>query len=112
MLNPFIFVGMPRHVQAQYKNRNTKYVINIVSEVTGVSAYRISSKERSANVVQARILLSHFLYNYSKLTLVEIGSIIRRDHSTVVYQLKIYHDRYETERAFKYLSDKIRGVLG
>lgn len=76
-------------------------IINIITDVTGVTESDIISKDRTRRVTEARFVLSAMLHKYTSLTLDRIGKVSNRDHSTSVYHLKQYKLLYEVDVCFR-----------
>ncbi len=111
-MNPIIYVGLDNYNRLAFLNRQEDPVLNIVSEVMGVSLDQIKSKSRIQTYVTARCLICHFLREYTSLTLSAIGKVIGgRDHSTVIHQLDQFKNLYQYNYEFKLIADKINDRL-
>jgi|TARA_R110002074_G_scaffold1973_5_gene11896 hypothetical protein len=90
-----------------YTTREQK-IIDIVSEVTGVSFNDIKSKTRKRNIVQARALLGSILCIHENLSTVRVGLILNIDHSSVCYYTKKHNERLDYWVEYKKLYRKVQ----
>lgn len=56
-------------------------------------------------------MISQFLRKKTTLSTTEIGKLICRDHSTVLYYLKIYDSEYRFNDTFRNFADEIKEKL-
>jgi chromosomal replication initiator protein len=86
-------------------------VRRIIREVTGVDPY-IKQRTRKREFVQSRQLFCYFVKNYTKLSLVSIGSLLGgQDHCTVMYAIECVEKFKATEifygKIVQQIDDKI-----
>lgn len=76
------------------KNNLLNIVLNFVSIETGVSPELIKSSSRINHVVASRRLFFYISNKVSegKISLQTIGSMVNKDHATVIYSLKTIKD--------------------
>ena len=75
-----------------------------------VSTNEVISGNRRQEVCDARKIICYILRNQG-LTLEEIGKILKRDHSTVGYNIKEYDTMISTNRNFQYKAIEIKELL-
>lgn len=76
-------------------------IMDVVSEVMGVSKDTILSSTRKQNVVAARIIAAKILKELTCMGENEIGDVLDRDNTSVQYYLKVFPSRYEYESRFR-----------
>ena len=59
----------------------------------------LNTKTRKRPVVEANRLFSYFMREYFKLTTVEIGNFLEKDHSTIVYLHRTFREFIETKES-------------
>lgn len=88
-------------------------ILKSVSEVTGVPAEKIQGKERYKKTMEARHLFCYFAKQKTNATLVQIGNMINRHHSTVINSLQLISDMIDiddedTKNSIQKIDDYIR----
>lgn len=79
------------------------FMIEVVAKELGVNSIAVKSKNRRKNNVKARMFCCYMLRHKfhiggAPLSFVEIGKYLGdRDHSTIIYNLTVFKDLYETE---------------
>lgn len=72
-------------------------VMDIVCNVSGVSADEICSKSREKNIVKARHTLCYFIKINCDITLYEIAKIInKKDHTSIIHAITKVKDMIES----------------
>lgn len=77
-------------------------IIEIVCDHFETTLGKLQRKSRYAETVLARSTLMHFLYKYTSLNKAQIGRLLKKNHTTVIHNLKSFEDRIEIE-------DHVRG---
>lgn len=85
------------------QNEIEKIVVKVVTDFTGVSLEDIKSKKRHRILTTARQLLQTFLREYTSYELALIGVKTNRDHSTVLYSMRMIKDLIETDKEIRTL---------
>lgn len=67
-------------------------ILKSVSEVTGIPAEKIQGMERFKKTMEARHLFCYFAKQKTNATLLQIGNMINRHHSTVINSLQLISD--------------------
>jgi hypothetical protein len=89
------------------KNKELYYYAEVVHRWTGVTLRQIQSRDRHADYVTARHCLMYILRFRAKLTLEEIGRLLRRHHSTVYHAIGVIEDYQRITKQYLWL-DKVR----
>lgn len=79
-------------------------LINTVCSTAGIKPYQVQDRSRYRKIVDARMIVSKELRKFG-FSLVSIGSILERHHSTVHYWLNRYDDLYQYDNDFRALAD-------
>ncbi len=86
-------------------------IMDVICVVCQVSIDDIKSKKRNRNIVDSRVLYSHFLRKYTNYNKSRIGILIMRDHATVIHYLK-NHERYlETDFEYKVVYNQCEALI-
>lgn len=80
-----------------------KFMQLIISSLKQISWQEITCRSRKRNIVDIRRVLAVYLRNYYGLSLNDIGKILHRDHSDVVYLLKTHNAVLETDSEYRSL---------
>jgi len=111
-MTPLIYAGLARPIRLAFNNRNHLPIIFVVCNVMGINQEELVSSSRKRKLSIARCIISYFLRKNTSLTLLEIGRMLGgRDHSTILYQVQMYKDLYDTDKSFRSLADKIRSRI-
>ena len=84
-------------------NRNE--ILKPFAEKLGISIDDLISKKRNHHLTDARKIICNDLRKKG-LTLHEIGFILKKDHTTVIYNIRAYKDYYQFNPKFKKLANK------
>lgn len=72
-------------------NFNLNYILSTVCSYYGLEKENVKSNSRKANYIEARQLFFYIARNHSESSLIKIGEMVNRDHSTVVHLInKVY----------------------
>tara|TARA_R110001632_G_scaffold105752_1_gene215266 strand:+ start:997 stop:1422 length:426 start_codon:yes stop_codon:yes gene_type:complete len=88
-------------------NNKVELLFGVVSVVTGVEDYSITGKGREREKVLSRSIMGYMLHIELGLTVVQTGSIINRDHSTIVYYCKTHSDNFKWCEEYRIVYTKI-----
>lgn len=81
--------------------------INIVSKTTMVSAKEIFSTQKQPYIYRARMLMAGITKNVFDFSLMDMGYLFNRDHTSMVHTIKRYDGQCQEDPSFKVLSDII-----
>lgn len=102
-----IDMKLAKEVVSQYVNfvsheLTIDNIKELVAKFFDVSVDKIDGKTRKRNVVEARQFAMYFCKEYTEETLKTIGkSFGKRDHSTVLYSVKVVENTINTDMLFK-----------
>lgn len=80
-----------RRVTTKSKDQTAWYIevlFNSIEKVTGYTRSDLESKSRLQDIVFARFLFCQIAHQQLGLTKLNIGKLLKRDHSTVIHALK------------------------
>lgn len=114
-MTPFVFVGLTRvkkeaFMKGRYLIRETVILKSICLHLR-IALGDMKSQSRKPELVAGRHIAAGLLKEHTKLNLTEIGLLIGRDHSTVVYSIKMYEQRMEVDKKFRGVVEKIKAKL-
>jgi chromosomal replication initiation ATPase DnaA len=91
---------------------NSGSIIDIVASVTGVTVADMKSPSRLREIADARCLLFGLYVEYSdRMTYAELGRMVNKDHSTVVFNLGKFRGLTDTDPAFRAKREKCEAML-
>lgn len=111
-MDPMIYIGLDEKRRIAFKSRMIKKMSALKRSVI-VEAYEallrhldVSENElrgawRIRRLVVRRQIISHILVRRYNATLTEVGRMLKRDHSTIIYSCDVADGFLETDRAFK-----------
>lgn len=89
------------------KYSDSDKIIRIVVEFTGITVDQMIGNGKNAHVSDSRFIMWRMLRRFTKLTLMDIGQMFRRDHTSIMYGVQRCEDLISTEPSFR---DKIRFI--
>lgn len=119
-ISPYVYVGirpndLPKNIRVRLKFLKRKYSIDIITsaikKVTKITHQQLGRKDRHRDVTEARKMYCYFVKQKMNLSLKEIGNSIGRDHTTVIHNIEVFKDLYETDHHFKSKADKISELI-
>jgi len=125
LISPYVFPGIKhnqlpnyiRHKMNKFVMREPEditedFIMGIVSGVSKIDAKDIISPSRSISIVDARRIYIFNVKRYLKKSYVYIGKTLsNRDHTTIIFSIKKYHDLYKNEEPFKRMADKVTQLI-
>ena len=81
---------------AQRQAKSPEDIARVICEQEGVSFEKVRGKGRTTRLVQARMWICGLLREETTLSLVEVGKLLKRDHSTVHHSLGRYEKHLKT----------------
>lgn len=92
MIHPYIYVGLPNkafHSKGSLRSpvihKEAWDYIHKVCTFYNITLRDLKSDNRYKNFTRARHMISYLLTNHTELTLEEIGGLLNKNHSTIVY---------------------------
>ena len=77
----------------------------------GVSLNDVCSRNRKREFVFTRMTIAYFLRMYTSLSTTEIGRLINRDHTAILYYLKTYDSEFRFNEVFRNFAESIKEEL-
>jgi chromosomal replication initiator protein len=121
VINPYVIVGLkridwPLSIKVNIKKRKYKYnqemIIEAVEKYTDIKYSEFVKKTRTRRLSEARKLYCYFMRTRLKWELKEIGETLSgRDHTTVIHNINVYKDLYETDDEFRLKANNIAEEL-
>lgn len=108
-MNYFVFPGIKGKYTPNLKVVISKeQVLNTIYQHFKITHKELISPNRKRELVFARHVTCYFLLSYTKLYKVQIGSLLHRDHTTVINSLRVLQDLMDTEKEVRKEVDIIR----
>lgn len=85
-------------------------IIELVSNLTGITVEEMTCRIRKGEFVKARYLAFVMLYRYCDISLSKIGKLFGRDHTTVLHGIREFENRCVQEeglRGLLYTADQL-----
>lgn len=82
-------------------NYNTDIVIKSVSDYYNLNESELKKKDRHWHIRTARQVCMYLLKRNTTMSLVAIGKLFKRDHTTVIHSVQKVKDLLDTEEAFR-----------
>ena len=84
------------------ETRNVKLTssecINIASETYNIPVWKMKSKARQSEIVEARFYAMYLIKRHTHLSLNQIGLLFNRDHATTLNAVRRFNERLETKQ--------------
>jgi len=122
LISPYSFPGLKRDLLNKKKYpylfsplelKTTKEeVLNIISKESALSLEGILSRSRKTGYVDMRNLYCKILKTSYKYSLTAIAKELGKDHTTIIWNIKKFEDRYKNEEDYRSLADRIFEKIG
>lgn len=78
-------------------------IIDKICQITGCDVKHIKGKRRDGNIVETRHLICFILHSdrYLRLFLTQIGAILNRHHSTIIYAINHVKNLIEVDETYR-----------
>lgn len=80
----------------------------MIPQVNRVFSCDVKKKSRLRTHVFGRIAISNYLRYNSKMTLMEIGNLIEKDHVMIIYYLKTHIQLYKYDLDYRLKYDRLK----
>jgi chromosomal replication initiation ATPase DnaA len=119
-ISPYVYVGirpndLPKNIRVRLKFLKRRYSIDIITsaikKVTKITHQQLGRKDRHRDVTEARKMYCYFVKQKMNLSLKEIGNSIGRDHTTIIHNIEVFKDLYETDQDFKSKADEVLELI-
>ena len=84
-----------------------EYIVEKTASFYSLSPEDILSKGKTKNIAAARQIATYLMRKLTTLTLEEIGTVLNRDHSTILHSIRKIEESAHTDAA---LNDTIRDI--
>ena len=122
LISPYSFPGIKRELLNKKKypylfsplelKLTKEEVLEVISEESGLSVNMIMSRCREPQFVDARNLYCKILKSTYKFNLPAIAKVMGKDHTTIIWNIKKFDDRYKNEDLYRDLSDRVFKKIG
>jgi chromosomal replication initiation ATPase DnaA len=122
MLSPYVFPGIkidfikredyPYLFKPKELQLTKEAILEIISFESGISIEMITSKCREKSLVDARNLYCKILKDALKMKLTKIAKELGKDHTTIIWNIRKFDDRYELEDDYREFSDRVFKKVG
>lgn len=108
-MSPYIYPGLQSNTRMWLKNRTCfmtgelAIIAGSVCEVCNVSMDELKSKNRAAQITEARKIYAHLARRLYMFTYRRLGEYINRDHSTMVIAVRTCENFIEIDPNFREL---------
>lgn len=82
-------------------------ILDIISKESGIGISQIISKSRKREIVNVRYIFCSIMKNNYNYSLVHIGELIGRDHTTIIHAIKQHRNRVQNEELYRGLTTNI-----
>lgn len=86
-------------------------IIQTVCKIWNVSLDDVCGRSRKQEIVYTRMTTAYFLRQYTTLSTTEIGTLINRDHATIIHYLKAYDSEFRFNKDFRNFAERIKDEL-
>lgn len=121
-ISPYCFPGIKLDCKDKTKFKSSlrlsKYnvskeeILEIISQECDVPLSEITNRCRKKEVVNARFIFCAVMKKHFTYSLTRIGSIVDRDHTTVIHAICEFDNRYKNEDNFKSMVNNIYSKIG
>lgn len=86
-------------------------VISVVESVTGHTVEEMKTASRKQPLVFSRYMMMRMLRSRTSMSLNQVGKMLGRDHSTVLYGIEVSDNLLKFDPQFKRIYKKIESLL-
>lgn len=90
-MNYFTLPGIPRKII-----KDAKKIISAVEQVLGITYLQMSGRNREQSIVDARHVCIFLIRRSTKMSLVEIGKLFNRDHTSIIHACRNIQNHLDT----------------
>lgn len=95
----------------QRESQTIQRIKNAIHSVTGLHFAAYANKSRQSMLFYARMMFAYHARK-SHMTLVDIGRMLHRDHSSILYLINKYENDRDFDPAFRPLALRLEAVIG
>lgn len=97
-------------VEDENLNNMTNKIKQSIEQATGIPFDKYYSKSREREFVFCRMIFIHHCREL-KITYSNIGKMLNRNHSSIIYLSNGYQDEYKFNPEFRRIADKINELI-
>jgi hypothetical protein len=122
LISPYSFPGLKRELLNKRKYpylfspqelKTTKEeVLKIIAKESALTVEGILSRSRKTGFVDMRNLYCKILRSSYKYSFTAIAKELSKDHTTIIWNVKKFEDRYKNEEDYRNLSNRIFEKIG
>lgn len=83
-------------------------IIQITCNNWHVTYEDVLSCKRNRPLPFARMMIARFLRKNTSLTITEIGNILHKQHTSILYYLRLYDTEYNLNKEFHTIAEKVK----
>jgi chromosomal replication initiator protein len=83
----------------------------VVANYYNISLAELKSNTRKRRIALPRMIAMYFMYGRTSMTLLQIGKMFNRDHSTVIHSRTLINDLLKVDLVFKNEIEEIKNKL-
>lgn len=102
---------MKSQIVSKYGKSRLNEGLSICTQFWGVSREDVLGKSRLKRIVNARHSLRYFLCMSNDLSLAEIGTLTKGDHSSVIHSKTVFDTHCEYEEDFRAIKRVMKGEI-
>lgn len=100
---------LTKHIRYNISNEE---ILNIISEECRIDVEGILGRSRRRDLVYGRHMFCSILKQYFGYSLKKIGSIVDRDHTTVINSIDVFRDIYVQDLDYREIVHKVYDKVG
>ena len=93
------------------ETRSINKLFRIVTNVFGISKQEMTSRNRKRAYVEAKTMFAVIARQKLLLSTVEIGELIKRDHSSIIHYSRVHKDLYKVDKTYKRMFNLISNTF-
>ena len=93
------------------ETKSINKLFRIVTNVFGISKQEMTSKTRKRAYVEAKTMFAVIARQKLLLSTVEIGELIKRDHSSVIHYSSVHKDLYKVDKTYRRMFNLVSNVF-
>jgi len=94
-------------MQPQENKNKIKLLFEIIESTTGISKAQVSGKERLYKIAMARNTMGVMLHSELGMTIMNAGSVINKDHSTIHHYIRKHEDKMKYDSFYRKMYTKV-----
>ena len=106
-LDMVLVENITKEVIRSERSYTPEYIVEKTASFYDLSPEDILGKGKTKNIAAARQMATYLMRKLTTLTLEEIGSVLNRDHSTILHSIRKIEESVNTDAA---LSDTVRDI--